>query len=93
MMAHYFIVMRSQIDLDTLYTKPGDYKFYENGFNVTAFSVTLIAVVVSLGGKFIPFLEPLSRVSWFVGVITAFVLYVLLKKRDVAGMTTEQKVA
>ncbi|MNC23858.1 putative allantoin permease [compost metagenome] len=93
MMAHYFIVMRSQIDLDTLYTKAGDYKFYDNGFNVTAFSVTLIAVVLSLGGKFIPLFEPLSRVSWFVGVITAFVLYVLLKKRDAPGISTEHKAA
>lgn len=93
MMAHYFIVMRSQIDLDTLYTKAGDYKFYDNGFNVTAFSVTLIAVVLSLGGKFIPLLEPLSRVSWFVGVITAFILYVLLKKRDAPGVSTEHKAA
>lgn len=93
MMAHYFIVMRSQIDLDTLYTKAGDYKFYDNGFNATAFSVTLIAVVLSLGGKFIPLLEPLSRVSWFVGVITAFILYVLLKKRDAPGVSTEHKAA
>ncbi|MGB7802896.1 allantoin transporter [Buttiauxella sp.] len=93
MMAHYFVVMRSQIDLDTLYTKAGDYKFYDNGFNVTAFSVTLIAVVLSLGGKFIPVLEPLSRVSWFVGVITAFVLYVLLKKRNASAISTEHKTA
>jgi len=93
MMAHYFIVMRSQIDLDTLYTKAGEYKFYDNGFNVTAFSVTLIAVVLSLGGKFIPLFEPLSRVSWFVGVISAFVLYVLVKKRDASGVASEHKAA
>jgi allantoin permease len=93
MMAHYFIVMRSTIDLDTLYTAAGDYQFYENGFNVTAFSVTLIAVVLSLGGKFIPLLEPLSRVSWFVGVITAFVLYSLLKKREGTNVAARQKTA
>ncbi|HCY92851.1 MAG TPA: allantoin permease, partial [Escherichia coli] len=55
-----------------LYTAPGDYKYYDNGFNLTAFSVTLVAVILSLGGKFIPLMEPLSRVSWFVGVIVAF---------------------
>ncbi|HFO9907236.1 TPA: glyoxylate carboligase, partial [Escherichia coli] len=69
MMAHYFVVMRGQINLDELYTAPGDYKYYDNGFNLTAFSVTLVAVILSLGGKFIHFMEPLSRVSWFVGVI------------------------
>lgn len=84
MMAHYFVVMRGQINLDELYTAPGDYKYYDNGFNLTAFSVTLVAVILSLGGKFIPFMEPLSRVSWFVGVIVAFAAYALLKKRTTA---------
>ena len=46
-----------------------DYKYYDNGFNLTAFSVTLVAVIFYLGGKFIHFMEPLSRVSWFVGVV------------------------
>ena len=81
MMAHYFIVMRGQINLNELYTTPGDYKYFDNGFNVTAFLVTIVAVILSLGGKFIPLLEPFSRVSWFVGVIVAFVAYALLKKR------------
>lgn len=48
MMAHYFVVMRGQINLDELYTAPGDYKYYDNGFNLTAFSVTLVAVILSL---------------------------------------------
>lgn len=77
MMAHYFIVMRGQINLDELYTAPGDYKYFDNGFNVTAFLVTIVAVILSLGGKFIPLLEPFSRVSWFVGVIVAFAAYAL----------------
>ncbi|HAG9954821.1 TPA: allantoin permease, partial [Escherichia coli] len=48
-------------------------------------------VILSLGGKFIPFMEPLSRVSWFVGVIVAFAAYALLKKRTTAEKTGEQK--
>lgn len=83
MMAHYFIVVRSNIDLNTLYTEAGNYKYYDNGFNRVAFIVTLISVVLSLGGKFIVFLEPLSRISWFVGVISAFVLYIVIKSRPV----------
>ncbi|TQI79283.1 NCS1 nucleoside transporter family [Serratia fonticola] len=85
MMAHYFIVMRSEIDLDTLYIEPGNYKYYDNGFNSVAFIVTLFAVLLSLGGKLIEILEPLSRVSWFVGVISAFCLYALLKSRTVVN--------
>ncbi|HAK8648724.1 TPA: putative allantoin permease [Salmonella enterica] len=91
MLAHYFVVMRGKINLDELYTASGDYKYYDNGFNLTAFSVTLVAVILSLGGKFIPFMEPLSRVSWFVGVIVAFVAYALLKKRTGFENTGEQK--
>ncbi|ECP3946459.1 allantoin permease, partial [Salmonella enterica] len=55
--------------------------------------VTLVAVILSLGGKFIPFMEPLSRVSWFVGVIVAFVAYALLKKRTGFENTGEKKLA
>ncbi|EBY6847404.1 putative allantoin permease [Salmonella enterica subsp. enterica] len=93
MLAHYFVVMRGKINLDELYTASGDYKYYDNGFNLTAFSVTLVAVILSLGGKFIPFMEPLSRVSWFVGVIVAFVAYALLKKRTGFENTGEKKLA
>ncbi|MCV5527134.1 allantoin permease, partial [Escherichia coli] len=70
---------------------PVYYIFFYNCFNLAAFSVTLVAVILSLGGKFIPFMEPLSRVSWFVGVIVAFAAYALLKKRTTAEKTGEQK--
>lgn len=81
MLAHYFVVMRGNINLDDLYTSSGDRKYYDNGFNLTAFSVTVLALILSLAGKFIPFMALLSRLSWFVGVIVAFVAYALLKKR------------
>ncbi|PSW19841.1 putative allantoin permease [Photobacterium sanctipauli] len=77
MLAHYFVAMRGKIDLDTLYTKPGDYKYYKNGFNMLAFVVTIISVIVSIGGEFIPFLSVLSQVSWFTGVALSFTLYSL----------------
>lgn len=92
MLAHYFMVMRGKIDLDELYTAAGDYRYYDKGFNLTAFSVTLVAVIFSLGGKFITVLEPLSRVSWFVGVIIAFVAYALLMKRQATESAGNQKI-
>lgn len=92
MLAHYFVVMRGKINLDELYTASGDYQYFDNGFNLTAFLVTLVAVIFSLGGKFIPLPEPLSRVSWFVGVIIAFGAYALLKKRSVIEVVKEQKI-
>lgn len=77
MLAHYFIIMRRQINLDSLYTEPGQFSYYKNGFNSLAFVVTIVAVVVSLSGKFIPVLEPVSRLSWFIGVLVAFGAYSL----------------
>lgn len=82
MMAHYFIVLRCQINLDELYTEMHSKKRCDNAFNPTAFSVTLVAVIVSLCGHLIPQLEPLSRLSWFVGVIFAFSAYALLKRKS-----------
>lgn len=69
--------MKRQINLDSLYTEPGQFSYYKNGFNSLAFVVTIVAVIVSLSGKFIPVLEPVSRLSWFVGVIVAFGAYAL----------------
>ncbi|MFP1454917.1 hypothetical protein ACLB1O_16135 [Escherichia coli] len=50
-----------------------------------------MAVILSLGGKFIHFMVPLSRVSWFVGVIVAFAAYALLKKRTTAEKNESKK--
>lgn len=64
-----------------MYIVFGDYKYYDNGFNFIAFLVILVVVILFFGGKFIYFMESLSRVLWFVGVIVVFAVYVLLKKR------------
>ncbi|SFN07136.1 allantoin permease [Izhakiella capsodis] len=82
MMAHYFIVLRCQIDLDELYTEMHCKKHRHNAFNATAFSVTVVAVIVSISGNFIPQLEFLSRISWFVGSIFAFCAYAILKRKN-----------
>ncbi|OMQ23814.1 allantoin transporter [Serratia oryzae] len=81
MLAHYFIVMRGKIDLNTLYSKRGEFGEYKNGINAKAFYATLIAIVISLGSKFIPYFETLSRLSWFVGVISSFMVYLLMQSR------------
>ncbi|STJ82047.1 putative allantoin permease [Escherichia coli] len=72
--------MRGQINLDELYTAPGDYKYYDNGFNLTAFSVTLVAVILSLG---VSLFTLWNRYRVFHGLSAssvAFAAYALLKK-------------
>ncbi|KAB2338244.1 allantoin permease [Cytobacillus depressus] len=81
MLAHYFVVTKTEIDLRELYSHNGKYK-YKNGFNVNAIITLTVAGVLSLIGNFVPFFKPLSDISWFVGVISAFIIYTLLELRS-----------
>ncbi|PVZ87807.1 allantoin permease [Serratia sp. S1B] len=93
MLAHYFVVINRNIDLDLLYASPGEYKDYKNGINMKAFLATFIAIIVSLSGKFIPALEDVSRLSWFVGVIVAFVIYSLIQSKKIEQVNNEEKIS
>lgn len=77
----FFVVDKQEIELDELYfnlnTDEGSrYK----GINVNAYIATLVAVILSLVGNFIPSLSILSQLSWIVGFLTAVILYSLLTK-------------
>lgn len=80
MLAHYYVVSKSEIDLGELYSKNGKYN-YKNGFNENALITLVVSGVLCLIGNFVPFFEPLYDMSWFVGIISAFVLYSLLEMR------------
>lgn len=82
MLAHYFVVAKSEIDLKELYANNQKYKF-KNGFNVNALITLLVAGVLSLIGNFVSFFEPLYEMSWFVGIISSFILYCLLEMRNI----------
>lgn len=79
MLAHYFIVDKTEIDLKELYKKKGRYD-YKNGFNPNAIITLLIAGFLSLGGSFIPFLEPLYEMSWIIGTVSAFIIYAMIER-------------
>lgn len=90
MLAQYFILSKKNIDLNALYdTKKGKYH-YTNGFNINAILTTIIAGVVCLIGNFVPFLKPLYDMSWFVGIITAFILYTALEFARSKGTILEK---
>lgn len=92
MIAHYFFVARRTIDLDALYldvsgsTEGSPY----HGLNVPAYIATIIALLLSISGQFIPALASISSVSWFAGFIAAFVIYLAIK-RFVPGFTASEK--
>ncbi|MCG7335631.1 NCS1 family nucleobase:cation symporter [Sporosarcina sp. ACRSM] len=80
MLAHYFVVSKTELDLGELYSKNGKYN-YRNGFNGNALITSTVAGVLSLIGNFIPFFKPLYDMSWIVGIVSAFILYSVLELR------------
>jgi allantoin permease len=90
MLAHYFIIAKTNIDLNALYdAKKGRYH-YTNGFNVNAIVTTIVAGVVCLIGNVVPLFKPLYDMSWFVGIIVAFILYTVLQSAQSKGTLVEK---
>ncbi|MFC5665258.1 NCS1 family nucleobase:cation symporter-1 [Kitasatospora misakiensis] len=84
LIADYWIIRRTHLELAELYTPGGRY-WYASGWNwraVAAFALGgLLAVGGSYGGPFptdglIPFLQPLADYGWAVGVASSLLLYV-----------------
>ncbi|XNM61285.1 cytosine permease [Escherichia coli] len=71
MMAHYFVVMRRQLILMNCIPHLAIIKYHDNGFNLTAFSVTPVAVIYLLAVSLFTLWNRYRASSWFVGVIVA----------------------
>lgn len=81
MVANYFVVLKQHIDLNALYmddsSKDEDNPYV--GLNKAAYVATIVALLLSLSGTFVPALAALSNISWFVGFIAAAVIYLALR--------------
>lgn len=82
MIANYFFIHKQHENLDTLYMdlNTNNKEVLYHGINREAYIATIIALLFSLSGQFIPALGVISDVSWFVGFGSAFLLYLALKK-------------
>lgn len=80
MVADYFVIKKQQINLDKLYVQQG--KRPTGDINWVAYIVTIIAVIVSMIGRFIPALSVISSLSWIVGFGLSFALYSLFAKKE-----------
>lgn len=81
MIAHYYFVNKQEIDLDQLYFDTSGEESRQNiytGVNKQAYVATVIGLVLSMVGQFIPALSVLSDMAWITGFISAFVIYYLL---------------
>lgn len=82
MIAHYYFVKNQVIDLDQLYydAEDGSAKRIYNGVNRKAYIATIVGLILSLIGQFIPVLSVLSDIAWIAGFVSAFIIYFVLTK-------------
>lgn len=82
MIANYFFIHKRREDLDDLYMdlNTNNKKVLYHGVNKEAYAATVIALILSLSGQFIPAMTLISDVSWFIGFGSAFLIYLGLKK-------------
>lgn len=82
MITDFFIVHKQRIDLNQLYmeTKDKGAKNQYRGVNKAAYIATILGLLISFSGQFIPSISVISDISWLVGFVAAGVIYLLLKK-------------
>jgi NCS1 family nucleobase:cation symporter-1 len=74
MVADYFLVRRTKLNVDALYRRGGIYE-YRNGFNGVALIALALGIVAALIGRFVPSLDALFKMAWFVGFFLSGGLY------------------
>ena len=80
MIADYFLVRRSCLNVEDLYRRGGIYE-YDNGINKRAVAALVIGAGVALVGLAVPPLKLLYDYAWFVGFAVAGGVYVMLMQR------------
>ncbi|WP_020666220.1 NCS1 family nucleobase:cation symporter-1 [Amycolatopsis nigrescens] len=86
LIAGYWVLRRTRLDLAGLYTEGGSY-WFKAGWNWRAVLATLLGAVAAVGGAYggpfpedglIPFLKVLYDYNWVVGLVVAFGAYLAL---------------
>ncbi|MFF2501066.1 NCS1 family nucleobase:cation symporter-1 [Peribacillus sp. NPDC058075] len=87
MIVDYFLVRRSQYDLNSFFVKDGQYT-YRNGWNPRAFIAMSMGVIVALIGLVVPSLHSLYTYNWFLGIAVGGVSYFFLMRSNPKSITT-----
>jgi NCS1 family nucleobase:cation symporter-1 len=76
MITDYFLVRKTNLDLPSLYRRNGPYE-YRNGFNPRALTALAAGILIALCGLVVPALRWLYNYAWFVGFLTAGLVYLV----------------
>ncbi|MBB2482385.1 NCS1 family nucleobase:cation symporter-1 [Bacillus sp. APMAM] len=90
MIAHYFIINKREVNMKDLYSYQGQYMYFK-GYNYRAFLATVVGAIIALIGQFVPAMKGVYEVSWFVGVILAFFIYIALMRIHPPVPVTKQE--
>jgi len=77
MVADYFLVRHTRLDTYSLYRRGGIYE-YRHGFNLAALIALTAGITVALVGRFVPSLDWLFKMAWFVGFLLSGAIYYLM---------------
>ena len=90
LIADYFVLRRTQLDVDALYRADGEYR-YTNGFSIAGLTALALAVLPNVPG-FLATVKPSTKAfvpaffvasydyAWFIGFALAFFVYLGLRK-------------
>lgn len=81
MIADYFLVRRSALDVNDLYRRGGAYE-YTNGVNYRAIGALVAGITIALIGLVVPSLRMLYDYAWFIGFLFSGAVYVVLMKGE-----------
>ena len=83
LIADYWIVRRTDLDLESLYLRDGVYS-YRSGWNPAAVVATLAGCALAWGGLVWDAMKPLYDYGWFIGFAAAFLIYAATMRRPAA---------
>lgn len=90
LIADYFVLRRTKLDVDALYQADGEYRF-TGGFSLAGLGALALAILPNLPGFLVTvdwaskdsvpaFLVESYHYAWFIGLAVAFVAYLVLRK-------------
>lgn len=93
MLADYYSVRRTRLELLDLYSNTGQYSFGGSGFNKVAFIAFIAGVATTYLYIIFPSFQILHSASWFSGFIVSYLIYIILMKPEKGEVSDQEAIA